>query len=223
MDECCICGQIAGDPARDLLHAARGCDHYDRWVPLEGRRYVVIPSIGALAEGHVLLCPRRHVRSCALLEGPEAGEMERAQATLERLLVERFGGTVQLFEHGNSTSGTRVGCSVEHAHLHFVPGAPDVWPAVAREMDWRAMEHPLDEEARGREYIRYRRANGDWFICTVDARRELPSQYMRRHLAHALGIAEEWNWREDRRFAVTAATMARLRTGCGSRPALLGS
>ncbi len=223
MSECCICGQIAGDSARDLLHAARGCEHYERWVPLESEHCVVIPSIGALLEGHVLLCPRRHVRSCALLEGPEAGEMERAQVTLEWLLVECFGGTVQLFEHGNSADGTHVGCSVEHAHLHFVPGAPDVWPAVANELDWQAMERPLTEEARGREYIRYRRGDGNWFICTVEAEQELPSQYMRRHLAGALGIAGEWNWREDCRFAVTASTMAQLHTIRGSRPALLGS
>ncbi len=223
MGECCICGQIAGDPARDLLHAGRGCEHYERWVPLEGERFVVIPSIGALVEGHVLLCPRRHVRSCALLDDPDAQEMERAQAVLERLLVERFGGTVQLFEHGNSAGGTRVGCSVEHAHLHLVPGAPDVWPTVANELDWQTMERPLSEEARGREYIRYRRADGNWFICTVETRQELPSQYMRRHMAHTLGIAGKWNWREDPRFALTAATMSRLRGASSSQPALLRS
>ncbi len=215
--DCCICGQIEGDPTRDLLHRARGERTYERWIPYETDRFAVIPSIGALVPGHVLLCPRRHLRSSALLDELETAELLLAEAWLEGILLKEFGGPVQLFEHGNSATGTHVGCSVEHAHLHFVPSAPDLWPTIRRELPWTRLDQPLTRYVGGREYIRYRRGDGAWFVYALDRDGELPSQLLRRCFARALGIEAEWNWREANRLDVTSTTIERLRIGSSGR------
>jgi hypothetical protein len=148
-----------------------------------------------------------------MLDHGEATEMALAEASLQGILAKRFGGPIQLFEHGDSASGSHVGCSVEHAHLHFVPSAPDLWPSIASDLPWTRLRGPLPDYVRGREYIRYRRGDGVWFVYAAEREAELPSQLLRRRFAEALGIADEWNWRESTRLDVTARTMERLGGG----------
>ncbi len=144
--------------------------------------------------------------------------MERASAALEGRLRSEFGGAVQLFEHGNSAGGTHIGCSVEHAHLHFIPGAPEIWDRIADDLAWVETDESIARLARGGEYIRYRTGEERWYVCLSDADGDLPSQYLRRRFAEALGLAGEWNWREAPRFEVTRETMERLATAPAALP-----
>jgi diadenosine tetraphosphate (Ap4A) HIT family hydrolase len=197
MTDCCLCAQIAGNSARDLLHEVLGAATYERRARDVTAGFVAIPSVGALSPCHVLLCPRRHVRSFAALPKRERDEAQEASTRLEGFLGERWRLPMHLFEHGNARTGDRVSCSVEHAHLHFVGSAASVWGEVANEFAWLEIAGGDLRAAVGDdEYLRYRGPSGKWQITVTDGA-PIPSQLMRRVFAGAHGATEAWDWRSD--------------------------
>jgi len=193
---CCLCAQIAGEWENDLLHDLLGPSDYKRRVSLESDRAAVIPSLGPLAPGHVLVCPKRHLRSVAA-----ADELEREQiwAMAERTakrLEAIFAAPVHRFEHGDAERGDEISCSVEHAHLHLLPTAADPWPRIGRELGWRqvASEDELPELVEGREYLLYQAPGGVLQVHLPT--QKVPSQLLRRRFAEAMGTSSTWNWRD---------------------------
>ena len=106
---------------------------------------------------------------------------------------------VAVFEHGMDDTRDRVLCSVDHAHIHFVP-LPRTFDAgnTARDPEWIEFDGQLatlDRLSDGGEYVFYEAPDG---VCRLLAsrHRKLESQYMRRIIAEGLGRAQHWNWRE---------------------------
>lgn len=197
MKHCCLCAQISGRVAHDLLHEMLGEDRYERRAIDVGREFAAIPSIGPLTGCHVLLCPRAHARSFAALSRTQRRASQKATDDLESLLAQRWAMPLHLFEHGNSRHGRSVNCSVEHAHLHFVGSDVEVWPTVADEFPWDRVDGEVDISAvvGNREYLRYRDPDANWWIATTSG--SFPSQMMRRAFAAAHGNAGAWNWRDE--------------------------
>ena len=193
---CQLCAQVAGHADVDLVHQLLG-GAYRRPVLIETDRFVAMPSVGALAPGHLLLSPKRHVRSLAALSANEIDEAVEMLERLARRLEISFGGPVQLFEHGNATCGSTVACSVEHAHLHVLPAVPDLWPAPPLPLQWTRLPGltGLAERTGGREYVSLRAADGIWRAAVCPSTVHVPSQLLRRHAATLLGRPHEWNWR----------------------------
>lgn len=167
---CCLCAQIAGDRRHDLVHQHLGDDNYYRRLAEIGRDWCAIPSIGALVPGHTLLCPKQHLRSFASLDPDVLDDAATHLTCLIDCLTQTFGNSVQLFEHGNAKHGFRVACSVEHAHLHVVPGAPDLWPHIDRSILWAPLINGLAglaDAAGVGEYLLYRDLDGDYWIAAA--------------------------------------------------------
>jgi ATP adenylyltransferase len=204
---CCeFCGQIAGDVTRNAIANLISIPWSSRPVLDEVPGAVVMPSIGALVPGHVLLCPTEHARSFAAT----SSHFEPALATLGGATAERLfvttGLPVHRFEHGSSTRGERVACSVEHAHLHLVPARVDIRSQLGGIGEWRDVGPSLAEvraASEGAEYLLYESPCGERSLTTTSA--GFPSQLLRRILAQAIGV-EEWNWRRDRAVSNMLAT-----------------
>ncbi len=191
---CAIGGQIAGDPATDLIHELHG-GPYVRRVLAETQRLAVIPSLGALAYGHVLITPRGHRRSWASATAEERESLSETLDPITQELERRSGGSVHIFEHGSSAGGASVACSVEHAHLHLVPAEVEIWSGLATRFQWQEVFdlEELDSAAEGHEYLLYRPPYGGFHISLHDEG-VLPSQLLRRVLADSLADPD-WNWR----------------------------
>jgi diadenosine tetraphosphate (Ap4A) HIT family hydrolase len=206
---CCdFCGQVAGDPSRNAILRLLGSDWSVRPVLDERPGAVLMPSIGALVPGHVLVCPTEHARSFAATPAhlePTLTELETAAA---RHLSESLGLPMHRFEHGSSRTGSRVACSVEHAHLHLVPAAVDLRHTLRSLADWREIGEGLEAlraAAGDDEYLFYAAPTGERWVATTTT--GFPSQMLRRVLAEALDV-DEWNWREHpatERIQATAA------------------
>lgn len=203
---CCLCDQIAGDHRGDLLHAHFG-GPYERRARDVDSHLSLIPSLGSLVPGHLLLCPHSHVRSFAQLR---PSDLARADAVLpgltERLALAADGG-VQLFEHGDALASGRVSCSVAHAHLHLVPGVPDLWRLARGTLPWQPLDslRDLPQMVGKSEYLALRGHAGTWHVAPAPPDGH-PSQILRRLVAQALGDADGWNWRRNPRLAATAAS-----------------
>lgn len=198
MHDCCLCSQIEGRPENDLIARLLPDAPYSRRVPLETASFAVVPSLGPLTPGHMLLCPKRHVKSFAALEGELDREYASMAERLEARLCASYARTVVVFEHGMAAEGGRVPCSVEHAHRHFVPLPPHADASLDARLPWQEYDGTLASLralSAGREYIAVRAPDGiHRLVLTEDSAFE--SQYMRRVLASCIG-GVHWNWREQ--------------------------
>src|SRR4051812_37170007 len=98
-EPCFLCGQIAADPELNLLDRLLNNAWSRRPVLLENDAAVAMPSIGALAPGHVLICPKRHCRSFAATSPDDEEGLTALVATTRRVLDQRLGVPVHTFEH----------------------------------------------------------------------------------------------------------------------------
>ena len=207
---CHLCAQIAGDAADDLLHGHLHRDGYQRTLCRETAEFAVIPSIGPLVTGHVLVIPRRHMRSFVRLSVREREAGEDLAAGMARALASTLARRVHRFEHGSSRYGGVIACSVEHAHLHLVPSDVDVWPLIENAGTWIELgSRSLASVAGDFEYLMYEHPDGTRLVWITDDV-PIPSQFMRRAFAAALGAPDRWDWRRDPRPDVIQATLACL-------------
>lgn len=195
---CAFCAQILGLHEHNELSPLLEGQWGWRPVLLETAEAVVMPSIGALATGHVLVSPKHHRRSTAVCTPAEAASLNTlVDTTADHLRAEV--GPVHLFEHGSSAAcEDRVACSVEHAHVHLVPSQIDVVDTLASVADWRPYAGARDEllaATGGAEYLIYESPAGERLLATT--RTGFASQLLRRVLAESMGNGHHWNWREE--------------------------
>lgn len=195
---CAICCQIAGQKEGDLLAEIVGGEKgYRRRVILESEHFVVFPSVGPLQVGHVILCPKLHCPSFACLPRVFEDEYQAIRTQVSELLEATFGEEVHLFEHGTDAKCSRILCSVDHAHQHFIPTDADVWDALHSDIEWEFISlgiSSLKRVTKGREYLLYHSPENPTIIA-VAPKDGFESQYIRRVFADALGRSDQWNWR----------------------------
>ena len=206
--DCFFCGQINGQPDRDLIARMLPGSEYFRRVMLESDAFAVIPSLGPLTDGHALLCPKAHARSFASLRPDLQFEYDDMKRRLRQALTELYDRPVLLFEHGMAARGFRIPCTVDHAHLHFVPlpllGKAHSLPSLA----WRRFDGSiaaLRTLAAGEEYLRIETSDG---VCrmTTQGTNGFESQFMRKVIAARIGTDVGWNWRDMPNPAAAHAT-----------------
>lgn len=203
MNGCCLCNQISGNETGDLISQMLGEEEYVRRIPIETNRFAVVPSLGPIAPGHSLLCPKEHVESIVQLLRESSTESEilnEMGAFLQRvraILRELFSKPIHIFEHGPSPDDSRVICSVDHAHLHLLPADVEIVSQLRADSRWEAV-HPDFRDLHGkigrREYQYYQSPDGRAFAAISGDGFE--SQYLRRVFAQTLGREGRWNWRE---------------------------
>jgi ATP adenylyltransferase len=181
---------------------------------LETHSFVVLPTVGPLVEGWLLIVPKTRVLSFACVA---RGELAQLEAVLEKTvaLVEEAYGPVAIFEHGAAASNDRVGCGVDYAHLHVVPTTCNLLfdaQVIAPNIDWKT----VDSLAA----IRCLNSDNYWFVqqnyydrnCYLGRLRygEPPSQLFRQVIASDLGRQSAYDWKQDPHEQLIAATVGRL-------------
>lgn len=199
MKKCCLCSTLALPAARPV---------WDTPV-LESSNFVALPSLGSLVEGWLLLVPREHYISMGALPVALVSEMEEMKAQLAEQVGSRF-GEVCVFEHGPAFESRKVGCSVDHAHLHIVPLAFDLEkaanPFMPHDSEWSKAAWGQCREAHlaGRDYLYFEQPLGSGCISTHS---EFGSQVFRKAIASQIGRPNDFNWREFPELDTVARTI----------------
>jgi diadenosine tetraphosphate (Ap4A) HIT family hydrolase len=155
----------------------------------------VIPSLGQLVDGHLLVVPRRHF--CAIADLPDRSVSELEILCDEvRLTLRRAYGDCVFFEHGIRGAGSG-GCGIDHAHMHAVPvlgnGVLGILTEKFAGTAIRGLGDLKNRVGRKLPYLFFRDRLGQRFVFPVE---HLPSQYMRKLIAESSGEAE-WDWRNS--------------------------
>jgi ATP adenylyltransferase len=175
---------------------------------LQSANFHVLPSLGALVEGWLLIVPKDHVISMGALDGTLIAEMQDIKLQVSSIVQSRY-GSVCLFEHGPAAANRAVGCSVDHAHLHVVPLGFDLAIAAQPLMPTDAIWHVGSYEScrhafmSHQDYLYIEQPIGRGKIATSAA---FTSQTLRRAIAETLDVSDEYNWRDYPRLDMVQRT-----------------
>jgi diadenosine tetraphosphate (Ap4A) HIT family hydrolase len=172
---------------------------------LESGRFVVVPSLGPLLPGHVMIVSKTHLESLASM-GPEALDEYNQLAVRVRSGPLLHEGNALEAEHG-STPGDKAGACVVHTHVHFIPKMGAHLPAFKERLRIRGANLsglPMSHEP----YIFLRNDSEE---VIFDAR-ELPSQTIRRILCDVLNRDDD-DWMQSPRLDWVKETVDAWATG----------
>jgi ATP adenylyltransferase len=177
---------------------------------IETENFVVIPSLGALVEGWVLVVPKQHQISMGALPIELRTEAEEVECRTRAVLGWRYEKPIVGFEHGPSAEQHGTGCGVDHAHLHLLPLDCDlltyVRPFVSTSIDWKACnwEDLAQAHTAGLDYL-YVRQEGRTPLMAVC--RDFGSQVFRKAVASFLSMDSHFSWREYPQIETVARTI----------------
>ena len=181
-------------------------------IVLESKHFVVVPSLGSLVEGWLMIVPRAHSLSIAALPPALFSELDQVKAEVHRLLVAEYGSS-SFFEHGPAGLRRSTGCGVDHAHLHAVPiagnlivGAQSFLPAGVTFRPG-GIEECTAAIKVGADYLYVEQPVGYSYVAVHSA---FASQTLRKVIAAQLGVVERFNWREYPQIENIEATLGRL-------------
>ncbi len=184
---------------------------------LESKNFVVLPSLGALVEGWLLLVPKNHYICMGAIPDEFAVELQTIKGILCSALHQTY-GEVCVFEHGPNRANLNIGCGVDHAHLHFLPLsfnlASAVSPFLPEEIFWSEanLEKCRDAYLHGSDYLYLEQPIGRGRIATHNS---FGSQLFRRAIASQIGAINQFNWREFPQFQNVYATISTVQAWDG--------
>lgn len=87
----------------------------------ETKNFIVMPSLGSLVEGWLLITPKSHVLNSTQLKENERLELNDLITKYSKASSDLFEKNVAVFEHGAVYQDSIIGCGIDHAHVHIVP------------------------------------------------------------------------------------------------------
>lgn len=195
---CSICAELRG--TSPPLHTSRIPGAEASRILRQNDEWALLPTIGPLAPGHIMLVPQKHYYS--ILACPE--HILFASREILSECASRLGATynqeVLFFEHGATAGGQKTcGACIDHAHLHIVPGPTSfILSAMSKVGPWTAADSldDLRAEAEGFPYLLVGSLSTGmcWlYRCS----QEVPSQFLRKVLATELKSECSWDWRKE--------------------------
>lgn len=174
----------------------------DRIIEVKGTNFVIMPSLGQIRSGHLLICPNEHVEAFSDL--PEK-DMEHVFKIMDKVKgfyqSFAFSDTI-FFEHGCSTTrGIFGAASITHAHLHALPFMEHEDEDLMAELrnddnniiqpiqHFRELKTAFEKHA---SYVLYVNTKGEMFM--ILAKKEWESQYMRKISGKIVGN-EDYDWK----------------------------
>jgi diadenosine tetraphosphate (Ap4A) HIT family hydrolase len=175
--DCLACSSIIRSPDT-------GREWYNE--PLESiGSNVVVPAVGPVTVGHILVLPTSHVPGTASLPAEEFRSLWSA-VTVATSRIKAVWRAAYVFEHGGSTYHPCRSSCFEHAHVHVVPGELEDPDLPFAPVSLNALRERMGSR---RSYLLW----GPLGKLRVgpDPRE---SQYMRRHVLRNTERRDEWDY-----------------------------
>jgi ATP adenylyltransferase len=202
MSDCCLCSNLV---------SANSGENWNK--PLfESTNFVVIPSLGSLVEGWVLIVPKSHFICIGAFPADLLAELEQTKVAVAGILSQKY-GEICAFEHGPHALNRKIGCGVDHAHLHLVPLQFDLRFAAKAfmppDLNWVSgtLGNCRAIFSEGQDYLYVEQPLGHGRIA---AHTHLGSQILRKAIASHLGMPEQFNWRDHPHVDVVSRTIRAL-------------
>lgn len=153
-------------------------------VLFESPNFLVVPTVGPFAAGHVLVISRRHYTSFAALPL----ELRHEYETLVRTVSILVDADILEFEHGSGPANGPSGSCIDHLHVHVMPQCASAVGSIDGLLPTLIVDF-ADLSECDVPYI-WLRANGESRLFDAGG---VPSQYGRKCIWEWFG-RDDWDW-----------------------------
>ena len=165
----------------------------------ETENFAVIPSLGSIVEGWLLIIPKKHYLSYGYLSSEELYKELDDLIVYVGSIVKKAYGEFVIFENGAFCSDKLVGCGVDYAHIHIVPIKDDLIDIIKTRYNKnynleqvKSLDVSSTFVKNSQPYLYYRNQVGCSYITTDP---NIPSQLFRKAIAYSRGIENEYDWK----------------------------
>lgn len=182
----------------------------------ETKNFVVMPTLGQIVEGYLLIVSKKHYLSIADLPNKYFGELRALKKETFDVLTKTYKSPI-FFEHGAISYQQRGGESVTHMHLHVIPTNANILPKIIQYLEGEQIQSILDIKRQFKKkvpYLFYETAKGEKYLFDAFA---IPSQYLRQLLAIELNLKDKWDWKRHIGKDKVVATLKKLSFWCDQK------
>lgn len=196
----------------DLIFYNKNVEKPVDCIIYDSRFFYVVPELGALKQGFLMIVPKSHYLSVAQFPAQILKEYQQVCEDVESILIHAFNAKlVTFFEHGSAPDGiTSHKKSIVHAHTHVVTDFH-----MNKFYQDMVQLKPIDDitEAKDTYYFSYQEGSHGKIKIAMDSNVYVQRQYPRQVLAEQLGLAPgQYNWRKAAFDENSVATVYRLYT-----------
>lgn len=165
---------------------------------IETENFKVIPSLGSIVEGWLLIVPKKHYLSFGYLENYLFDELEYLHNYVIKTLQYLYNKHVIVFENGTIELGSFIGCGVDYAHIHYVPLEIDIKSSVNEfygNICWEKVSGLISTRSmieKSTPYLFVEDNNRDKYMCEIN---QPYSQLVRKIIAKHVGKVEQYDWK----------------------------
>ncbi len=176
----------------------------------ESNNFFVLPAIGSLVDGYLMIVSKRHINSMAELTENERNEYEFMLKKYRNLFKSIYNKFPIIFEHGCPVTNSDMKAnSVEHAHTHIVNHQFMNESTIIKKLNFNKIDN-LGYLMKKQNYIMYINNEN---VCYITNHFEPVSQMMRKIIAKDLGYENKFDWRKEMFIENINSTIKKLK-GC---------
>jgi diadenosine tetraphosphate (Ap4A) HIT family hydrolase len=162
----------------------------------ESENFYAKAALGHFVFGYTLIISKEHFPSFAYVPEHLFPELEAFRSNVLDKLHNLCPHPITMMEHGALNRCQRGGSCIDHAHLHLMPLAADLYPVLSERFSFGKLGS-ISELRRFKDeqlpYLYYQREGRP--SHGVGLSEDVPSQLLRRLACQALGTPELWDWR----------------------------
>ena len=160
----------------------------------ESDNFIVLPTIGALVDGYLMIVSKKHINSMSELKENEKIEYEFLIEKYRNKFKNIYNKFPIIFEHGSPINDSDMkASSVIHAHTHIVNHKFINEESIVKNLNFKILKN-LNYLSKEQNYIMYINPEN---ICYVSFNFEPVSQMMRKIIAKDLGYENKFDWKKE--------------------------
>ena len=160
----------------------------------ETNHFYILPTVGSLVDGYILVVSKRHINSMSELTKNEMDEHNFIIKKYRNIFRDIYGKYPIVFEHGSPVSDNSIRAnSVIHAHSHIVNHAYLDEPKIIKRLNFKPIQR-IEDIKSNENYIMY--INNNFKYVTYNF--EPISQLMRKLIAKDLKYEDKFDWKKEK-------------------------
>jgi diadenosine tetraphosphate (Ap4A) HIT family hydrolase len=162
----------------------------------ESENFYAKAALGHFVFGYTLIISKEHFPSYAYVPEYLFPELEAFRNEVLDKLHNICEHPISITEHGAINRCRRGGACIDHAHLHLMPLAADLYPMLCERFSFHELGSMSGVRAFKDAQIPYLYYQKEGLRSQgVQLSQDVPSQLLRRIACEALGEPELWDWR----------------------------
>lgn len=173
----------------------------------ETKYFYILPTLGSLVDGYVLIVTKRHINSMSELNDNELEEYKTIITKYQNLFNKVYNKTPIVFEHGTPNQNSKMKAnSVTHAHTHIVNINFKNEKEILEKYNFKEINN-LKEIETNKNYIKYIYNNKIYITYNFPS----VSQLMRILIAEELNYKDKFDWKKERFDEYIISTIEKIK------------